>query len=247
MSEDEFHLRTESALAEAEAKPPWRKILFLALLAGMLLAIVYVSPLRDYLGRLKEVSASIRGLGWLAPFVFTVSVAILVAVGFPRLILCVIAGMALGFWSGLIWTQLGTLVGNYALFLIVRFGGGDWARRYVSKRARLHAFIQQEGLMGVILARQLPVPGLLVNLTLGLVALRHRDFLIGTALGQLPEAVPCTLIGAGLLKSSFGHSVWIIGLAAAVAVVFWISLRRLLRTRAVDVARSEIPAQGRRA
>ncbi len=114
---------------------------------------------------------------------------------------------------------------------------------YVSKRGRLQSFILQEGVMGVILARQLPVPGLLVNLMLGLVALRHRDFLIGTAVGQLPEAVPCTLIGAGLLESSFGHSVWVIGLAVAVAVLFWIGLRRLLRRETAEVLRSESPVE----
>ncbi|MGA2660485.1 MAG: hypothetical protein ABSH34_23545, partial [Verrucomicrobiota bacterium] len=72
--------------------------------------------------------------------------------------------------------------------------------------------------------RQLPVPGLLVNLACALFPLRHRDFLIGTLLGQLPEAVPCTLIGAGALKGA-----GLIGLGVAVAVVAWIGLRRLLR------------------
>jgi uncharacterized membrane protein YdjX (TVP38/TMEM64 family) len=189
-----------------------------------MLALVYLSPLRAWLGRLREISGQIRGLGVLAPLAVMVSIAVLVAVGFPRLVLCAIAGMALGFWSGLVWAQLGTLLGNYATFLVARFAARQWAEHYLSKRGKLHTLVQREGIAGVILARQLPVPGLLVNLACALFPLRHRDFLIGTLLGQLPEAVPCTLIGAGALKGA-----GLIGLGVAVAVVAWIGLRRLLR------------------
>ena len=218
-----------AAGGEAEARPPWTKILLLAAVVGALLAVVYLSPLRDYLGRAREISEHVRALGMLAPLVLTISVAALVAIGFPRLVLCVIAGMALGFWSGVLWTQLGTLLGNYAVFLLARRSGRAWAQRYLSRRGKLHSLIRQEGISGVILARQLPVPGLLINLACGLVSIRHRDFLLGTILGQLPEAVPCTLIGAGAIEGSFQKSVWVIGLAVVATIVAWIALRWLLR------------------
>jgi uncharacterized membrane protein YdjX (TVP38/TMEM64 family) len=219
----------ESAQGGLAAGPPWRKIAVLAAIVGVMLAVVYFSPLRVWLGRAREVSGYLRGLGALAPLVITASVAVLVAVGVSRLVLCTIAGMALGFWPGLLWAQLGTLLGNYATFLAARFLARGWAEQYLSKRGKLPVLLQRKGIAGVILARQVPVPGLLVNLACGLFPLRHRDFLIGTLIGQLPEAVPCTLIGAGALEGSFAGSVWIIGLAVAVAVVAWIGLRRLVR------------------
>lgn len=219
----------EAAAGEAAPGLPWRKILLLAAVVVGLLTVVYLSPLRAYLGRVREVSDSIKGLGILGPLVLAGSVAVLVAVGFPRLLFCVIAGMALGFWSGLFWTQLGTLLGNYALFLAVRWHGRGWAERYVSKRGRLHHLIKREGVTGVILARQVPVPGLLINLACGLLSVRHRDFLIGTAIGQLPQAVPCTLIGAGAIAASFSKSVGVIGLAVLSALLLWVGLRWYLR------------------
>ncbi len=220
---------TEGAGVEVEAGPPWRKLVLLALVVGVLLAVVYLSPLREYLGRFKEVSDQIKSLGLLAPLFLTVSVAILVAVGFPRLLFCVVAGMALGFWSGLLWTQLGTLLGNYLVFLLARRGGRDWAQRYLSKRGRLHSLVHQEGMTGVILARQLPLPGLIVNLACALLPIRHRDYLLGTILGQLPAAVPCTLFGAGVLQTSPARSAGIITLGVIAAVVAWIGLRCFLR------------------
>jgi uncharacterized membrane protein YdjX (TVP38/TMEM64 family) len=204
---------------------PWKRILLLGVVVAGLLALAYLSPLRAYLGRVREVSESIRSLGLWAPLVLTFSVAVLVAIGFPRLLFCVIAGMALGFWLGLLWAQLGTLLGNYTVFLLVRWHGRGWAERYVSRHGRLHRLIRREGIPGVVLARQVPVPGLLVNVTCGLLPIRHRDYLIGTALGQLPEAIPCTLIGAGVLAASFGKSAGLIGLAVLLMLGLWMTAR----------------------
>jgi uncharacterized membrane protein YdjX (TVP38/TMEM64 family) len=218
----------EPANSEAEIKPPLRKALLLTVWLGLLLLIVYLSPLRHYLEHVKEVSDGIRQMGYLAPLVTTFGVALLVAVGFPRLIFCVISGMALGFWQGLLWAQLGTLAGNYLLFLLIRAGGGDWGKRYLSRHGGFK-FTHTEGIATVILARQLPVPGLIVNLGLGLSGLKHRHFLIGTALGQLPEAIPCTLIGAGAIQSSFTQSAGMVGLAVLVLALMWIGLRLAMR------------------
>jgi uncharacterized membrane protein YdjX (TVP38/TMEM64 family) len=202
-----------------------------AVVVCALLAIADLSPFRAYLERWREVSEDLRSLGALAPLVLVAAVAVLVGVGFPRWPFCIIAGAALGFWSGLFWAQLGTLLGNYAVFLVVRLGSRDWAQRYLSKRVRLHNVIRQEGIPGVILARQMPLPGLLINLACGLVPLRQRDYLFGTIVGQLPLAVPCTLIGAGVLQASFRESLGVIALAIAAAVLAWVGLRFLLRAQ----------------
>ncbi len=214
---------------EALLRPSWIKILILAVGAGVLLTVVYFSPLRHYLGHLREASEQVRSFGPLAPVVLAAAVAVLVGCGFPRLVFCVIAGMALGFWSGLLWAQLGTLAGNYALFLLVRSGARDWAQRVLHKRAALHRAIRQRGMLGVVVARQLPLPGLVINLACALLPIRHRDFLLGTAIGQLPQAIPCTLIGAGALQASFGRSIGLIGLAVALSVVAWAGARSLMR------------------
>ncbi len=220
---------------EPEVRTSWKKLALLGAGAGALVALGYFSPLRDYLGRMHEVSQKVRSFGALAPLVFTISVAVLAAVGFPRWLFCIIAGMALGFWSGLLWAQLGTLAGNYILFLIVRSGGHDWAERVLSKRGKLHSFIQTRGTLGVILARQLPLPGLIINLACALLPVRHRDFLLGTLLGQLPQAIPFTLIGAGVLQSSFKKSIGFIGLAVIVSIISWLGVRyALLRSKSGD-------------
>jgi uncharacterized membrane protein YdjX (TVP38/TMEM64 family) len=209
--------------------PSWVKMVLLALGVGVLLSIVYLSPLRHYLGHWQEVSRQVRGFGALAPVVVVVGVALLVAAGFPRVVLCLIAGMALGFWSGLIWAQLGTLLGNYAMFLIVRGAGREWAQRRLSNRPRLKSVLEARGVLGVVLARQLPLPGLMINLACALLPIRHVDFILGTILGQLPQAIPCTLVGAGALQISFARSMGLIGLAVVSAILAGLAIQYLCR------------------
>jgi len=214
---------------ERELKPAWRGMVSLAVIAAVLFAVIYLSPLREQLGRVRELSEQVRGLGWWAPLVFTVAVAVFVAIGLPRLFFCVLGGMALGFWQGLLWAQLGTLLGNYAVFIVARSWARDWAKRYLSMHGKLNNLLQRDGIAGVILARQLPVPGLVINLACGFFSVARGDFLLGTVLGQLPEAIPCTLIGAGVLQASFRQSLSLISLGVGAAVVVWTALRWMLR------------------
>ena len=219
----------DPVLSDPKQQRSWIKLVISAVVVGVLLGVVYFSPLKDYLRRAQDLSQQIRSFGALAPLVLTLIVALLAAVGFPRSVLCILAGMALGFWSGLFWAQLGTLLGNYVLFLVARGFGRDWADRIVRKRAGLLRFSQERGITGVFLARQLPLPGLIINLLCAVLPVRQRDFLLGTIMGQLPQAIPCTLIGAGILQVSFEKGIALIGLAVVVAFAAWFVVGQALR------------------
>jgi uncharacterized membrane protein YdjX (TVP38/TMEM64 family) len=69
----------------------------------------------------------------------------------------------------------------------------------------------------VFAVRQLPISGLVINFLLGLSPIRHRHFLLGTAFGILPEAIPFTLVASGTFKLTGGNTPLYI--AAAVGVL----------------------------
>jgi uncharacterized membrane protein YdjX (TVP38/TMEM64 family) len=94
-----------------------------------------------------------------------------------------------------------TLGGYYALFLFVRWGGRDFVLRHWSRVGRLKEHFHGHSAVLVVFAvRQLPISGLFINFLLGLSPIRHRHFLLGTAFGILPEAIPFTLVASGMLK-----------------------------------------------
>ena len=206
------------------------KILLQVLLLAGSIFIIYLPPVREQLGRVHEISDYLITLGWAAPLVFVPAVAVLVAVGVPRLLLCPIGGMAFGFWQGLVLTQMGTVLGFYATFLFVRLSGHDMILRKWPRLRRYTELSRRRGIVTVLLIRQLPITGFYINLLLGLLPLSHADFIMGTIIGILPEAVPATLVGSSAFHISSKQSVMYTVLAIMAFILVWTCSGRMLRS-----------------
>jgi uncharacterized membrane protein YdjX (TVP38/TMEM64 family) len=226
----------------------WLRLAVIALVLAIGLTAVYFSPLQPWLKDWKQAAAWVRNtvndLGlWAYPICTLVS-AILVACSVPRLLLCVIGGAAIGFLPGLVTTQLGTVIGYYAIFLFVRWGGRDIVHHRWPKLQHWADLISKQGSIGVILVRQLPIHGTLANLCLGLTHLKHRQFIIGTIIGLVPEAIPAALIGAGLARGSAQDAATYVAIAIGICAMIWIAYRiamnRLRRNRETSAIMDEV-------
>ena len=202
----------------------WKPLIMLTLVAAAL-ALVYFTPGRKYLSNIQSVKVWLVSLGWLGLAVWMGMVFVLVAAGMPRLLFCPIGGLAFGFWHGLLWTQVATLAGYYALFLFVRWGGQDFVVRHWPRVGRLkNHFHGHSAALLVFAVRQLPISGLLINFLLALSPIRHRHFLLGTAFGILPEAIPFTLVASGMVKLTGRETPLYIAAAVGVLLLVCASL-----------------------
>ncbi len=200
------------------------------LLAGVLsggMVTVYSTPVRAWFQDGDGARRLVAALGFWSYPVVSLAAGLLIACGVPRLALCAVGGMV--FWRGLVIVLPGTLLGYYAVFVFVRWGGRAWVTHRFPGLIRWSEMVRRQGVVGVILARQLPIHGTLINLCLGLSHVKHRHFLLGTAIGALPEAVPFTLAGAGLVKGSAGAVGQYLALAAIMLGIVWIACRHALR------------------
>src|SRR5512143_3885251 len=194
----------------------WKPLVMLAVVAAAF-GLAYFTPARNFLANIQTVKLWLLSLGWVGPAVWMGIVFMLVAAGMPRLLFCPIGGLAFGFWYGLLWTQVATLAGYYVLFLFVRWGGQDFVLRHWPKVGRLKRhFNGHSAALMVFAIRQLPVSGLIINFLLALSPVRHSHFLVGTAFGILPAAVPFTLVASGMLKLNGQNTPFYI--AAAVGI-----------------------------
>ncbi len=218
-------------LAKEGVKPARpREWVALAILALCLL-VAYASPLRQWLGRAQEVQAWVQAFGVAAPMVFVGLAALLVAVGFPRTLLFPVAGVMFGFWTGLALGVCGTLAGAYATFYFARWVGRSFVLRKWPHLSRAAERIGRPGMLAIVFIRQLPVPGFLSNLLLGVGSTTHRAFLLGTALGTLPASVVATLVGSSVLLSSSGARVAMAGASlCTLAVLGAFSGTQLMRS-----------------
>jgi uncharacterized membrane protein YdjX (TVP38/TMEM64 family) len=208
-----------------------KPLIMLAIVAAAF-ALAYFTPARKYLGDIQIVKFWLLSLGWVGPAVWMGVVFVMVAAGMPRLLFCPIGGLAFGFWHGLLWTQVPTLLGYYALFLFVRWGGQDFVLRHWPRVGRLKKhFHGHSAALLVFGMRQLPISGLMVNFLLGLSPIRHGHFLLGTAFGILPEAIPFTLVASGVFKLSGENTPLYIAAAVGILLlgcaVLWYFSRHL--------------------
>ena len=204
---------------------PWKPLIMLVVIAAAF-AWVYFTPARNYLADIQNVKGWLLSLGWVGPAAWMGIVFVLVASGMPRLLFCPIGGLAFGFWYGLLWTQAATLTGYYVLFLFVRWGGRDFVLRHWPRVGRLKEhFHGHSAALLVFAVRQLPISGLIINFLLALSPIRHRHFLLGTAFGILPEAIPFTLVASGVFKLTGRNTpIYIIaalGMFFLVGASFW--------------------------
>src|SRR5690349_9768689 len=131
-------VRDDGVSAAAGAAPRERggTLARFALIAAVLIAavlVVHLTPVRAWLADAHRVRQTLSGLGiWVYP-ASVFGVAVLVSCGIPRLALCVLGGMFFGFFIGLLVAIAGTLLGHYAVFLFVRWGGREWVLRRSAK------------------------------------------------------------------------------------------------------------------
>lgn len=206
-------------------------ILHYAFVAGILsLGVVfYFTPLKSWLTEGLILKAELASYGLAAPLIFTSAGAVLMAIGAPRLILCSLGGLAFGFAWGLVWSQLATVLGSYVTLLLIRRFRIGYGLKKVRQFERLTRQIKFNGVLAVVLIRQLPLNGFYNNVLLGMTDVGHLDFLIGSFIGFLPMGITACLIGAGLLQTDFAKAAEYIALALASSVILGYALKRLHR------------------
>lgn len=193
--------------SERNSSPPlsaktsrFKTVLAGLLLLAMVLAL-YFSPLQDWLKQTDQVRDMLALTGGAAPYIFTAGTALLVALGMPRLLLCLLAGSLFGWIYAIVITQIGTVLGAYLTFLFFRHFGSRFAARENSRLRSWSEPLLKRGLLAVLLIRQLPINGLTNDLFLGLSPVSHSNFLLGTFIGFLPQGLAACLMGAGMLQT----------------------------------------------
>ncbi len=203
----------------ASRRENWQDIVKPLLAFGVLagaLVLVYFSPLRQQLRHLHDLRQWLRSCGDWAPVLYMAGVFVLTAMGSPRLIFCPLGGMIFGFTYGLLWTQIATLSGYYVTFVFVRWGGRAYVLRRWPKLRHMHAILEKHAAWKIIVLRQVPITGAITNCYLAMSPIKHVEFLLGTAFGLLPQAIPATLVGSSAVKTSPAQQILFLGLALVV-------------------------------
>jgi len=166
----------------------------ISLLAGVAIAALLLFGfsrlglgLGDIAGRIGVGIESLAGSPWRLPLVLIMFVVGSV-LAVPILALIGATVVTLGPVLGFIASAVGTLLAASATFGIGRLVGRKPLHRWLgTKLDALEQRVAKRGVIAIALVRKVPVaPFTLVNMLIGALGIRYRDFMLGTALGMLP-------------------------------------------------------------
>ena len=143
--------------------------------------------LGDIADRIGVGIESLAGNPWRVPLVLIIFVLASV-VSVPILALIGATVVTLGPALGFILSAVGTMLAASATFGIGRMIGRKPLHRWLGQKLdKLEQRVAKRGVIAIALIRKVPVaPFTLVNMLIGALGIRYRDFILGTALGMLP-------------------------------------------------------------
>ncbi|HEY1084209.1 MAG TPA: VTT domain-containing protein [Prosthecobacter sp.] len=210
-----------------------RRVLMLVCAIAAFLVIAHFTPLKGWLTNIQVWKSFVDDLGWLGHAGFLMACASGVMMGLPRLPLCAAAGLVFGFAEGLVLSLAGSVLGSYGSFLMARAGARHAVLARASRWPWLRQMLEKPSWLKVFWVRQMMLPGLVLNVLLGVTEVAHRTFLLGTLAGYLPLNIAFTLVGSGLGKGSLAQSLTqLLGALAVVNIVGWL-VWRLVKSRKV--------------
>jgi uncharacterized membrane protein YdjX (TVP38/TMEM64 family) len=231
----ESPLDADGRLAPRRSLPHRYRLVVLIGVAAAITALVRLTPLGEFLMDFHRWRILFDQGDLWAEVLFLPITAMLVAAGAPRLVFYCLGGVTFGFWKGLLLAQVGTLAGAYATYLCVRWGGRAWVNDWFSRRPSVQKVLAiQPSVWSVLMVRQLPVGGVVINVGLGLSPVRTMAFLAGSFLGFLPQGIAVTLVGSGLVEDHAWEAVAQLAVAAVVVLIFglWIGHKTVFRKKA---------------
>lgn len=225
-----------------------RALILLLLLLLMVLAAAFL-PIEQIVLELREWAAARPDQAMFGTMLF-------IAAGFllmlPSSLLMMLAGFLFGLSQGFVITWVAGFLASTAAFWIGRTVARPWVERRVRRKAVFMAIdqaIQHKGFLVVLLSRivmLLPFPAL--NYTLGLTAVKFRDYLAGSNIGMIPPYFLFVYLGTTVSNVtaflngsiSLDRDEIIVGVLALVAILLIVAfiVRTAARTLKSELSRA---------
>lgn len=174
----------------------------------LLVSLLAILLLVHFIGVSRLTPESIRNLilsfGWWGPTVYIFIYTIRPLLLFPAIILTLAGGLAFGPWWGTLYVVVGGLLGACLCFAIARLLGREKMKTYLSRFSQIEALdeqINKNGFRTMLMMRIVPIfPYDPVSFLAGLSDIRFRDYALATAIGMVPGAFACNVLGHSLTE-----------------------------------------------
>src|SRR5437016_7056761 len=213
-----------------------RLIALVAIVIALFLVMRFL-PVREWL---RSFNDWVGQMGIAGIFIFIGVYAVATVLMAPGSILTIGAGFAFGLWKGFLAVSAGATFGASLAFLVARFIARDKIEAIAKRNEtfrKIDNAIGKEGAKLIFLLRLSPViPFNLSNYFYGLTAVRFWPYALASWIGMMPGAFLYVYIGTAgraavsaaaggeAIKRSWQYWTFLsVGLAATIAVTFWVT------------------------
>jgi len=223
-----------------------KKLVLLLVLFGLVAAFFFFD-LGQYFNlatlktRQAEIAAFRDASPVLATAIYFVIYVVATALSLPGATLLTLAGGAVfGLWWGLLIVSFASTIGATLAFLIARFLLRDWVQaRFGARLKAIDAGVQRDGAFYLFTLRLVPAfPFFLINLLMGLTAMKARTFFWVSQIGMLAGTIVYVNAGtqlgqleslAGIVSPGLLASFALLGIFPLIArrIVDWVQARRV--------------------
>lgn len=182
-----------------------------------------------------DFEALVLDRGAWGPWLFLALASLTVAVGLPRQAVAFAGAYCFGFWPGFALGLAASVISAALDFGWARGVGQATVQRMIAGRlARIDRFLGKNPFQASLMLRLLPIGNnVLINVVSGVSGMSAAKFLLGSAIGYIPQTIIFALVGTGTrlgLASELGLAIGLFVASAALGLA-------LLRRRVGPLAR----------
>lgn len=209
-----------------------RILIFILLLAGIALAVIYREQIN-----VERLESWVNDAGIAGPIVFMLVYIIGTVVFFPGSVLTLAGGALFGPVLGTFYNLTAATVGAVISFAAARYLAHDWVEQKAGGKLKsLKQGVESEGWRFVAFTRLVPLfPFNLLNYALGLTKIKLNHYSVATYICMLPGAIAYTYLGYVGREALAGDETVIqkvmVGIALLAVVSFLPSLITRLRAK----------------
>lgn len=181
-----------------------QKVAFVVFIALVVLSLLIFQSYSDSFN-LEEVRQYMKDFGVWAPLIFIILYTF-GTIFVPSTPPMIIAGIFFGFWYGLIYTFIGSILSAIIVFILSRKLGKEGiekilAYKYLKHLGEYNKRLEEGAVWDLILLRVVPfMPFNALNILMGVSRIKTRDYIVGTIVGLIPSVVLAVYAGTFVSK-----------------------------------------------
>jgi uncharacterized membrane protein YdjX (TVP38/TMEM64 family) len=224
-------------------KPVIKGVAMLAIFGGLIFLARRLG-LEGHLTDRQWLLEQVQGHGATGVLIFLGITTLASALGVPRQLPSFLGGYAFGWFWGTLLATLGIATACAIDFSVARYLGRDFVlARFGKRAAKLDAFLRTGPFRTSLAIRLLPVGhNLLTSMAAGVTSIPARYFILGSAVGYIPQNLVFAIFGDGVgAESTTGKAISIGVSVALLAASAWLgmSVYRAYKREGMDLEETQ--------